>query len=73
MRLALVAIGLLLVPIGIALWVQAGTRHMDSLPQTAELTSGGSPVDGPDRVPAQLAWAGATLCLIAAVAYRGRD
>ena len=71
-RLVLGVIALVLVVIGMALWVDAGTRHMESRPETAELMSGGSPADGPNRFAAQLTWAGAALCLVGAVSYRSR-
>jgi hypothetical protein len=72
-RLALVAIAFVLVALGVALWVQAGTRHMDALPYgPVELTSGPRD-DGPNRAPARMAWTGAAVCIVGAVVYRKRD
>jgi hypothetical protein len=72
--LALAIIGLALISVGTVLWVDAGTRHMDELPQSsAVLISGGQRDDGPNRLPAHVVWAGAAICIVGAAVYRTRD
>ena len=70
----LAALSIVLIAIGTVLWVDAGTRHMDSTPRSwSVLTSGGLQDDGPNRLPAQVVWAGAAVCLVGAAAYRTLD
>lgn len=71
MRRGLVIAAALLVLLGAWLWVRAGTNHTESLPSSGALVA--ERVDsGPDRLPAELAWAGAAACVVAAVAIRRR-
>src|SRR4051794_11542021 len=54
------------------LWADAGTRHSESSPSSAVLTAGGDDAVGPDRRPAQVAWAGAIGLALTAVVFARR-
>jgi uncharacterized membrane protein len=69
-RAALLPLAVVLVAVGALLWVDAGTRHSESFPQSSVLTSGGNAGDGPNRLPAQLVWTGAAVIAIAGVVPR---
>jgi hypothetical protein len=71
----LVVLSLCLALWGWLLWVDAGTKHMDSLPSSspALVMSGGGVSGGPDRSSAWVAWSGAIGVAIAGVTLARRS
>jgi hypothetical protein len=67
-RVVLLFVAVVMVAVGALLWVDAGTRHMDSLPQSGVLFARRDPLPGPNRLPARLVWAGSAVVVIAAFA-----